>query len=210
MLTCIPVFLTETTSAHSHCSHSHPHAEPAAPTTQEKGAEPSEGEGELSSLHARLDRLIAFLDSYFGQVELLQPDDPTYDLPQEEKPAPVEEPAAPSSPKVKDESELPPPPDLVPASPTPEAEVEAKPAVRAPIIRVRLDNHVADVVVEDLSVTSTHEPLQRRVESIIKLALAIVTPLSGDEVPVAAGERPAKKVGLEEVAEEAEVKQEEV
>lgn len=28
--------------------------------------------------------------------------------------------------------------------------------------------------------TSDHEPLQRRVESIIQLALSIVTPLSGD------------------------------
>lgn len=174
-----------------------------------------------SALPARLDRLIAFLDSYFGKVELVQPDDPAYDLNKPPTPPPADEedyepaPAVPESPTVvKDETEHSPPPDLVPAeekepaqTPTPEAgeerkkeqEEEAATAVRAPIIRVRLDTHVADVVVEDLTVTSAHEPLQRRVESIIKLALAIVTPLSGDEVAEA---RPAKRIVLEGVKEE--------
>ncbi|ORY84136.1 Endoribonuclease YSH1 [Leucosporidium creatinivorum] len=185
----------------SHCSHRHPHAEPSPPPADLPKADeaeattstPKEAETELDLLPSRLDRLIAFLDSYFGQVELIRPED-IVASPSPAAPSPPPAAAA-ADMEVDAGAEI----DPNPLEPAEKAEQELAEAAeeeqtkerlekeerirkpRVPVIRVRLDDYVADVVVESLSVTSTHEPLQRRVESVIQLALAIVTPLSGGE-----------------------------
>lgn len=47
-----------------------------------------------------------------------------------------------------------------------------------PVLRIRLDNHVADVVLADMHVYSTHESLKRRVESVVQVATRTITPLA--------------------------------
>lgn len=49
---------------------------------------------------------------------------------------------------------------------------------KGPIIRVQLDEHAADVSVEDLSVTSDSEAARMRIESVLQVALRTVTPLA--------------------------------
>lgn len=124
---------SETSSGHSHShDHPHPHAEPESPSS-----DPDEDEDhDALALPNRLDRLLAFLSSYFGQVELINPEDnPIADVePKEEVEEVVE---------AKDEN-------MVVVE---EGDEETKVKIehpRVPVIRVRLDEHVADVNVEDM------------------------------------------------------------
>lgn len=47
-----------------------------------------------------------------------------------------------------------------------------------PVLRIRLDDHVADVTLEDMAVYSTHDSLKRRVESVLQVASRTITPLA--------------------------------
>lgn len=178
----------------------------------------------MSALPSRLDRLIAFLDSYFGHVELIEPQSTS-------TPASADV-AMTDAPVVVDSNESPEKAEMELAAKADEAALAKKEEVevklehpRVPVIRVRLDDHVADVTVENLvslafrcavlgssadhpppqSVTSDHEPLQRRVESVIQLAMSIVLPLSAS---AAGGDRSlleehrSKRPELESLSEE--------
>ncbi|BGP40526.1 endoribonuclease ysh1 [Rhodotorula kratochvilovae] len=196
--------------SHAHHHHPHPYAEPPSPpapssappepstSAAEEPSADAEEQEEAATIPSRLDRLIAFLDSYFGQVELVQPSS-----------SPVPAPASPPpEPKMEQAEDAAAPPekaeDDAAAAAATGAEGEklaaqepARPA--APVIRVKLDSYHADVRVEDLvrslpfprrpmrvadreetyqTVTSDYTPLQRRVESVVQIAMAIVTPLS--------------------------------
>ncbi|GAA6041172.1 hypothetical protein JCM8097_004151 [Rhodosporidiobolus ruineniae] len=205
-----PASVKKTTSDHPHHHHHHaphPYAEPASPppssrplikpedpSSSSEPAAAAEGEG-LDALPSRLDRLIAFLDSYFGHVELLRPEDlppspspsPADAAEHEPAPAPATEPVAPDMAVDIPAAASEPAEKVEDAAVAAAEEMEEKKAEelaeekkrpRAPVVRVKLDEHWADVRVEDLSVTSDYTPLQRRVESVVHLALAIVTPLS--------------------------------
>ncbi|POY74501.1 hypothetical protein BMF94_2261 [Rhodotorula taiwanensis] len=216
--------ITEDNPHHHH--HHHPHAEPPSPPAAHRSleassssqaavkAEPKEEEEDdvAAALPSRLDRLIAFLDSYFGHVELLSPE---------------EQAAAPHTAVIPTEAEVEATAVKVEASSTEPAEkvedaaeeaLEQKSAARplAPVIRVRLDDHWADVRIEDLTVTSDYTPLQHRVESVVQIAMAIVTPLSAlapghsgakasslvDDFPVAKKRATNGLEGVSEAAEE--------
>lgn len=149
---------------HHHHHHPHPYAEPPSPSAPPPDTdEPStsapdtDADEEAAVLPSRLDRLIAFLDSYFGQVELVQPSSSS--------PSPSSAPAAAAS--IADEpSALEPKPEPVDDATLPpekaedamqvEAVAEADEVLkqferpRAPVIRVTLDSYHADVRVEDL------------------------------------------------------------
>ncbi|GAA5887840.1 hypothetical protein JCM5296_001784 [Sporobolomyces johnsonii] len=197
-----PASVKQTSGGHSHHHHPHPYAEPASPPPSSKPLiapsspstssatakleEPDSSSDAATSLPSRLDRLIAFLDSYFGHVELIRPED-----------LPPRSPSPPASPTALPEAAaeaLDTPP--APSEPAEKAEDEEKAQEKkeregeerrikkererpgAPVVRVKLDEHFADVRVEDLTVTSDYTPLQRRVESVVQIAMAIVTPLS--------------------------------
>ncbi|BGP55727.1 endoribonuclease ysh1 [Rhodotorula sphaerocarpa] len=195
-----PASVKKTTedNPHHHHHHPHPHAERASPPPADRNIDSSSpaeavkdeeaADAEAAVLPSRLDRLIAFLDSYFGHVELLSPEEqaaqpvsaPARTVDQvEETAVKVEAPADEPAEKVEDAAE---------------EVLEHKPDTRppAPIVRVRLDDHWADVRIEDLSVTSDFVPLQRRVESVVQIAMAIVTPLSA----LAPGHNTAKSLSL--------------
>ena len=99
------------------------------------------------NLPTRLDRLIAFLDSYFGQVELIipSPGESTIievEVPTTVLPIPVEVEGT-----VGEGTKL--------GGGTTESgemvvKIERKEVMKVPIIRVRLDENFADVTVEDL------------------------------------------------------------
>lgn len=163
------------TSSGSHCSHRHPHAEATPPPEVKDDIDESRHDDGLASsssedavangsdqskidFASRLDRLIAFLDSYFGQVELIRPeeldvetagisDEPAQEPDVEEIVADV--PLDPNEPAEKAEEELQAYVDDVVKQEHAAAEAQiAQP--RVPVIRVRLDQHVADVTVENL------------------------------------------------------------
>ncbi|GAA5857869.1 hypothetical protein JCM1840_000943 [Sporobolomyces johnsonii] len=197
-----PASVKQTSGGHSHHHHPHPYAEPASPPPSSKPLiapsspstssatakleEPDSSSDAATSLPSRLDRLIAFLDSYFGHVELIRPED----LPPRSPSPPVSPTALPEA--AAEALDTPPAPSV----PAEKAEDEEKAQEKkqregeerrfkkererpgAPVVRVKLDEHFADVRVEDLTVTSDYTPLQRRVESVVQIAMAIVTPLS--------------------------------
>jgi cleavage and polyadenylation specificity factor subunit 3 len=69
----------ETSNGHSHShthSRPHPHADPPTPPPEE-----DEQPDTSKYLPTRLDRLVAFLDSYFGHVELIKPEESRPSLP---------------------------------------------------------------------------------------------------------------------------------
>ncbi|GAA5947956.1 hypothetical protein JCM3765_007045 [Sporobolomyces pararoseus] len=201
------------TSSHDHHHHHpapHPYAEPpspkplllSTPEEDEDAKKEEDEEHELSTLPSRLDRLIAFLDSYFGSVELLRPSTAKSPSPPQEDPADpptrsettaTEEEAAeesttsttedavaqidPSEPAEKSEQEAAKIEEAAAEQRAKEIEQEKK-NPRAPVIRVKLDEHFADVDIENLTVVSDYVPLQRRVESVVQIAMAIVTPLA--------------------------------
>ncbi|BGP48639.1 endoribonuclease ysh1 [Rhodotorula kratochvilovae] len=174
--------------SHAHHHHPHPYAEPPSPpapssappepstSAAEEPSADAEEQEEAATIPSRLDRLIAFLDSYFGQVELVQPSSSPVPAPASPPPEPkmeqAEDAAAPPE-KAEDAAAA---ADTGAAGEKLAAQEPARPA--APVIRVKLDSYHADVRVEDLTVTSDYTPLQRRVESVVQIAMAIVTPLS--------------------------------
>ncbi|BGP16640.1 hypothetical protein JCM10213_000444 [Rhodosporidiobolus nylandii] len=201
-----PASVKKTTSDHPHSHHHHhkphPYAEPPSPpasstplikpdSADEPTADPA---AEADLLPSRLDRLIAFLDSYFGAVELIRPEDlppspsPAVAAVEEPTPAPAPTADGDAAPEVQLDVPATEPAEKVEdaaAEKVKEQEEEQEKKLeeeekhpRVPVIRVKLDEHWADVRVEDLTVTSDYTPLQRRVESVVHLALAIVTPLS--------------------------------
>ncbi|KAK4694158.1 hypothetical protein P7C70_g8785, partial [Phenoliferia sp. Uapishka_3] len=184
-----PASVKRTSSGHGH-SHAHPHPNtepptpPQSPHPSQKEAESTEEEDELNTLPSRLDRLIAFLDSYFGHVELIEPS-PLPPSTSADVAMSVELELDPNEPPEKAEMELEAQKEKIEEMKKEEVEQKLE-RPRVPVIRVRLDDYVADVTVEDLSVTSEHEPLKRRVESVIQLAMSIVLPLSAS---VAGGDR---------------------
>lgn len=143
---------------HHHHHHRHPYAEPPSPPGQTRSLEGStssdsikkeenEKDAEESTLPSRLDRLIAFLDSYFGHVELLSPEEqaalppstPVWSAAEvEETAVKVEASSTEPAEKVEDAAEAALQQRKVPERPL------------APIVRVRLDDHWADVRIEDL------------------------------------------------------------
>lgn len=131
---------------------------------------------------AQIDRLIAFLYSHFGTVEFLSAaelrknaeleiieDDSTQVKGEEKEDA--------YSPKAEEDGSDRPDGDAKAGSeasePTPKTGLPL-----GPVIRVRLDEHTADVGADDLVVRSDHEPLKHRVESVIQVALRTITPLA--------------------------------
>lgn len=127
--------------------------------------------------------MIAFLYSHFGTVEFLSAaefrknadleitENDSIQMKREE-----EEEAA-YSPKAEDEGSDRPADDAKAGSEA--SEPNPKNALPSgPVIRVRLDEHTADVGADDLVVRSDHEPLKRRVESVIQVALRTITPLA--------------------------------
>lgn len=121
-----------------------------------------EEDEETSTLPSRLDRLIAFLDSYFGSVELIQPSSESFTSPPpaETTPPPTTTEAEPSAvadeamidstePAEKSEQEV---AELVEVKAEERAEEIAKEKKnpRAPVIRVKLDDYFADVEIENL------------------------------------------------------------
>ncbi|KAK4048247.1 endoribonuclease ysh1 [Microbotryomycetes sp. JL221] len=201
------------TSMNSHCSHQHPHAEPPTPPrTPLDGDDDSssalkkeEQDSERETLPSRLDRLIAFLDSYFGSVELVNPQDialPTTTEPESDQ---IEKPEGettteevtmkqestdssttstqPSvSTKTIDVSNSNEPPELI------QDQIESNQSnditgltlikqSPTPVIKISLDSNSAYIRPDTLDIECQNERLKHRVESIIQLALAIVTPL---------------------------------
>ncbi|GAA5925667.1 cleavage polyadenylation factor subunit YSH1 [Sporobolomyces koalae] len=199
------------TSSHDHHHHHHhaphPYAEPPspkptlAPKLEDDEVPEAETvqEDELSTLPSRLDRLIAFLDSYFGSVELIEPSTATSPTPSSPVPAAESATSPPPTPTTETAGETEVAIDEVNIDPTEPAEkseqelakieqtkiereqeeVEReKHSPRAPVIRVKLDDYFADVEIENLTVVSDFVPLKRRVESVVQIAMAIVTPLA--------------------------------
>ncbi|GAA5893867.1 cleavage polyadenylation factor subunit YSH1 [Sporobolomyces salmoneus] len=201
------------TSSHDHHHHHapHPYAEPDSPkplltSTPDEGDDAKKEEDDkLSTLPSRLDRLIAFLDSYFGSVELLQPSTTKSPTPGDETSVPPAMDTEETSTESKTEETV---EQIDPHEPAEKSEQEAakieeaiaeerakeieeeKKSPRAPVIRVKLDEHFADVDIENLTVVSDYVPLQRRVESVVQIAMAVVTPLSS------IGDSGAEKKGL--------------
>ncbi|KDE09187.1 hypothetical protein MVLG_00509 [Microbotryum lychnidis-dioicae p1A1 Lamole] len=179
--------------ASSHCSHRHPHAEPITPPPKTtKTLDDAESAGEETSqekdLPTRLDRLIAFLDSYFGKVELVIPGPKTAGASSSplENAAELEKPTEPSVP-LEGDTELT-PPTTTTTNPEDEehlAEVETTTAPTlptqplVPVIRVHLDDLIADVRVEDLQIICENESFKARVENVVGLAMEVARPLSG-------------------------------
>lgn len=150
-----------TTHPHSHPKN--PYAEPPSPPADEDASALARSDFGRS-MASRVDRLIAFLDSHFGNVELVPEENPDEAVEAEE---------------VEDGG----------------VEVEKK-GLLPPRIRVRLDDHWADVSLDDFvrpvafnatselmltviwqTVSSDYEPLEARARSVVDLAIQIVTPL---------------------------------
>lgn len=160
---------------------------------------------------SRLDSLLAFIDSYFGNVELVHAEFP---LPQPDEPAVDEhvkpEPEASAKPNGTAAAASEPPADgeAQQAAVNGDAEQgeaedeEAKPVptVRLPAVRVRLDDSHADVRLDTLEVASEFEPLKRRVESVVELAMSIITPLSGRKRDRVEAHKPKRVIQEQDVA----------
>lgn len=112
-----------------------------------------------AALAVRLDRLIAFLDSYFGQVELISPTaegEATEEEGKEEEEEKKEEEGVLEESEVEKKKEEESMEGEEEEKEEEKIEVEEKveeervDVVRAPVIRVRLDAHHADVNIDDL------------------------------------------------------------
>jgi cleavage and polyadenylation specificity factor subunit 3 len=97
----------------------------------------------------RLDSLIGFLGAHFENVELIDPE------------------ASSSSIKSEDANNE---KASVPPEPTS--------STTAPTLKIRLDDKVAYIPLDTLEVASSSEPLKKRVESVVELALKVTLPLS--------------------------------
>lgn len=172
------------------CEHAHQHADRPEDHVKEPSKDPQSP--------AQVDRLIAFLHSHFGTVEFLSAEDVNQAAAAQELPKDDEE-----SSKDKEEEEKPDMMEEEEGKPEPEASKSQHAEIPGPVIRVRLDGHTADVSVENLvsppysggrpvagstiandvlsflqSITSEHEPLHKRVESVVQVALRTITPLA--------------------------------
>lgn len=118
--------LAVTTRPHSH-QHRHPYAEPPSPPPDEEPSALARSDFGLS-VATRVDRLIAFLDSHFGNIALLQggPAEDQEDVKPEEE---GEEGQGTAEDEMKEEAG-----DKLPLPPR---------------IRVKLDDHWADVSLDD-------------------------------------------------------------
>lgn len=67
---------------------------------------------------------------------------------------------------------------------------------QGPVIRVRMDDSVADISLDDLSVRSDNEAAQRRIESVLQVALRTITPLA----PIRSGSSWASTNGSKRIA----------
>jgi len=137
---------------------------------------------------SHLDRLIAFLHSHFGTVEFLAPEDVNGELRRGED---ANEETQETEEEIKPETSA----SGVQADGAQAEDEDMKPKVNGheangvegagdssevsgPVLRIRLDDHVADVRLEDMSVHSTHDNLKRRVESVLQVASRTITPLA--------------------------------
>nr|ASF90235.1 hypothetical protein SPAR07089 [Bartheletia paradoxa] len=144
--------------SHAHDGHSHEHA-----STSDKNTEDSpelNDEQQAAQAHAmdaalRVERLLAFLDSHFGTEDGADGEDGEDEAAGEGGKDKV------SGVEVRDPKDL---------------GEDGQP--KLPVIEVRVDEHIAIVEIDGLSVSCTHEPLKKRVESVISLALSTSTPLS--------------------------------
>lgn len=143
-----------------------------------------------SSIHpdtpSHIDRLIAFLHSHFGTVEFLAPEDVNAEIRkeshakgehlQEDEEEKKLDTASSQEGHRKDEE------DTKPKVNGDETEtvtkLPARSEVSGPVLRIRLDDHVADVTLEDMAVHSPHDSLKRRVESVLQVASRTITPLA--------------------------------
>lgn len=110
-----------------HCSHSHADREESYLLTPAKDVDSP----------TQVDRLIAFLHSHFGQVEFLSPEEANAET--DKLRAEEEE----RKPKVEDES-------IVDEAKVEDPDKATNGFASGPVIRVRLDQYMADVGVEDL------------------------------------------------------------
>lgn len=138
---------------------------------------------------SHLDRLIAFLHSHFGTVEFLAPEDVN---------AEIRKGVTAAHESQGNEEEIIPETAISGVQPSDGSQAEDedvkpkingheasgaggladRPEVAGPVLRIRLDDHVADVTLEDMSVHSTHDNLKRRVESVLQVASRTITPLA--------------------------------
>jgi len=174
-----------------------------------------------SVLRTRLDRLIAFLDSHFGTVELLLPQD----LEHESNQASISELTLSETQDVEMDEESIEEGGVKEEDGEGEGKIEEGEKVRIekrvidrdemskigfeksmdnlrgklPTIRVWLDSHSADVSLENLSVVSSSEALLRRVQSVVDLAIQIITPLDVSRLD-SAGSGPFQVTGAKRSA----------
>lgn len=140
--------------------------------------------GANSDSPSHLDRLIAFLHSHFGTVEFLSSEEVNAEIRKVEEESKADEDAK------EDEK-----PDAVTRENTQEVDEDKKPQINGhddaalaqsasraettgPVLRIRLDAHIADVTLDDMQVYSTHESLKKRVESVLQVASRTITPLA--------------------------------
>ncbi|GAA93507.1 uncharacterized protein L969DRAFT_52194 [Mixia osmundae IAM 14324] len=168
----------------SHKEHRHEHAEADPSSLDEQGLPP------------RLARLIAFLDTHFGGIELL-----TASQAAEAHRAKLEaqqtkldalsvgdvkpdltaqarmhaDSRAIDQPAIKVETDAGSTADVTSAHPVRD-ELDEEPD--APVLRVRLDDHIADVNLLTMRVDCDYPAFQKRVENVVSLAVQLVTPLS--------------------------------
>ncbi|KAH8929232.1 Metallo-hydrolase/oxidoreductase [Atractiella rhizophila] len=149
-------------------SHRHAHAEPDSPpptaTEKEQSAIFSQ------TLSSRLDRLIAFLSAHFSSVEIFIPGQETEEQEQEEMGEDT---------KVEEGEEKEKFVDHVPGEKANGKELVKRSEEQGtiPKIRVWLDNHKADISIEDFTVESSYQPLAARVRSVVDIAIKIISPL---------------------------------
>jgi cleavage and polyadenylation specificity factor subunit 3 len=134
---------------------------------------------------SHLDRLIAFLHSHFGTVEFLSPEDVNSETGKSDKNL---------NGLQEDEEEIK-PETAVSSGTMPDGQDDARPKTNGhntsaepaptnqpelsgPVLRIRLDDHVADVVLQDMTVNCEHDNLKRRVESVLQVASRTITPLA--------------------------------
>lgn len=148
----------------------------------------------MHEMASRLDRLIAFLDSYFGNVELLDPADErrlvkavnpkikvksVEQQPDQDSMA-TDQPAADTD-KTDDEKKALANVDEKQDQEEEDEEEEEEEMVDlsdVPVVRVTLDSAIADVSVQDLTVHSDDEQLKKRVDNVVQLAMSVLVPLA--------------------------------
>lgn len=136
---------------------------------------------------SHLDRLIAFLHSHFGTVEFLSAEDFNAEIRQAEaknadSDENKEEEIKPeTSSRVRDTTQDV-DEDVKPTTNGHDGEnandLADRPETAGPVLRIRLDDRVADVTLEDMCVYSSHPTLKKRVQSVLQVASRTITPLA--------------------------------